>query len=203
MTADTAHITIDDIIAIHGRFLLRYGASWRAETEGTDMAHLRADWLDVLQGLRVYHVAYGLAHMAGSFAPKSHEFRALCAAAPTPAAPPEPLPPPDRARLAIAMGDGLSRAQAEAKREADAKFQEEARRHPGKVWALHLRELDQRGGRVTAVQRAMYRAALASVRTTHMPDGGFTPIPLDALPPGMREDADTRDSVQHQDEKYQ
>jgi hypothetical protein len=54
------------------------------------------------------------------------------------------------------------------------------------AWAKDLRTRDQGGETLSEFQRAAWRNALGNAPVAGAPSGWFNPIPVDALPPGMR-----------------
>jgi hypothetical protein len=99
------------------------------------------------------------------------------------------LPPPKS--LLLGMPDRNERRMSEARQQ----FQELADRMRGavedkdpKAWAKRLRTLGQGGMQLTEGQREAWREALAHSEGKAQDFGGFTPIPSDVLPPGLRRD---------------
>lgn len=96
------------------------------------------------------------------------------------------LPAP--ASLLLAAPPKNEREEARAKRLMSALA--EAKRDPLRqvdpmAWAKALRDAEQSGSVLSEAQRAMWRQAIDR-RPTDGPTGAFTPIPINALPPGMR-----------------
>lgn len=110
-------------------------------------ANLKAWWRrDLAAAIRAPHtIRYALDHLPARV-PNLIEFKALCWAAP-------PMPRQEQI--------GHDRRPADPERVAAemAKMRKVQHESP-KAWAYRLKEIDERGGRLTAAQRTMYRAAL-------------------------------------------
>ena len=84
--------TLDDIF---GRLHLRYGVKLTAAYQGLDMAYVKGDWAEVLDGSSPRAVTHALANLPLEWPPTAGQFLALChqvPEAPRPIALPEPKP---------------------------------------------------------------------------------------------------------------
>lgn len=164
---------------VHVRLMTRYGAEWTRLYEAVPADAMAADWASQITGLTPPQVRYALDNLPDR-PPNASAFRALARSMPQPGgmpALPEPSTRESRERTAAAMAEGMRRA-AEARKG-----------YSEREWAIkRLRKRIARGG-ATEVQRDMLRR----LERDEAPAGasfvgGFTPIPANLLPPGMRAD---------------
>lgn len=128
--------------SLHARLTVRYGAAWLRLWQDVPVEALRADWAEVLSGITPEAIRYALGHLPEDAPPNATQFRALCLRySPTVVALPAPKQDPNVARVALAA------------------IQRPADYHP-KAWAYDLREREQRGDRLSSVQRSFWREAL-------------------------------------------
>lgn len=131
---------------IFARMLVRYGADWLRKWDGIDLEAVKADWADQLDGMRAEALAYALDHLPPDRPPTVSQFREIAHRVPRPM--PTMLPAPS--------------ATPEVVRKAVSSITRNVVK-PATQWAARLRELEERGGNLTAAQRAMWRAALPKV----------------------------------------
>lgn len=89
---------------LFGRLTVRYGAAFMRQYEGLDVALVKADWADVLDGVRGESIGYALRYLPNN-PPNAQQFRDVCRRAPEPDAPRLPAPdePPERRQQVITM----------------------------------------------------------------------------------------------------
>lgn len=130
--------------AIHTRLLLVYGAEFRRMVEGIDVQALRATWGKELDGVSAAGVKHALEHLPKDRPPNVLQFRTLCNGRPIPT---------DQRRIAYVGSkppEHLRAALAQVKHGPRDKLQ----------WARTLREREERGERLSDLQREMWREAL-------------------------------------------
>lgn len=81
--------------ALIARLAVRYGAAFMRQYGDADAATVKADWAEVLGGVRGDAIAYALQYLPADRPPTALQFRDLCLRAPAPAAPRLPGPQPD------------------------------------------------------------------------------------------------------------
>ena len=67
---------------IFGRLHVRYGAKLSGAYQGIDMHAVKADWADVLDGVRSDSITYALVNLPIEWPPTAGQFRDLCRHAP-------------------------------------------------------------------------------------------------------------------------
>lgn len=126
---------------LFGRLQLRYGAAFLRQWPDTDLAALKADWGDVLDGTRGDAITYALRYLPER-PPNAMQFRDLCRRAPTPTQ--QALPPPKEAADPGRVASIMARL-----RQADRPGE-----RPADTCARNiLRIAAERGGRVSPAQR--------------------------------------------------
>lgn len=147
------------VARIFDKLSLTYGAAWVRKWEGVDGAAVRADWGHELRGFQQspHAIKHALEHLPPSEPPTVLQFRDLCLKAPQFAPKALPSPPADPAAVARARESvrGIGRRM-------------------DRQWPMNLRDREQRGDRLTAAQREMWREALRA------PRGGDEAAELDA-----------------------
>lgn len=139
------------IDALFARMQLRYAQTFERNFAGMDIALVKADWANVLDGVSPKAIAYALVNLPLDWPPNAMQFHALCIrGAPERQAEPELLdaPLPDPARVAAELAK-LREIQSAAKRGP-------------KQWAFDLQARENSGERLSIAQRTMWRAAVAS-----------------------------------------
>lgn len=92
--------------ALFARLALRYGAAFLRQWPDVDVAVLKTDWAEVLDGVSGHAIAYALEYLPSSHPPNAMQFRDLCRAAPAPKMArltDDPAPNPERVAEAKAM----------------------------------------------------------------------------------------------------
>ena len=74
--------TIDHLF---GKLLARYGSAWRGKWNGIDPDVVKADWMQMLDGISLQSVLYAIQYLPEDFPPTAGQFLALCRRAPAPA----------------------------------------------------------------------------------------------------------------------
>ena len=135
------------VTEIFKRMGLHYGSRLDTMWAGQEPAELHEFWSRELTGLQAAPevIAHALDHLPIDRPPTIGEFKALCAAAPRKN--PLRLPPPEANPDFVAKV--MAEMRAAARNNGDAKS-----------WARRLRLEEMGGSRLTAAQRAMWRAAL-------------------------------------------
>lgn len=161
---------------IHARLLVRYGSKWINLWAGVDPEIVKADWAEVLGGLRSEQIRRGLESLSPDAPPNAPQFRALCIRQAPPIWRPPALPDvkADPARVAAILA-GLS-LKTETVAEGAARC------------FANLRAKRDRGEASPAQLDFLRRAEANMGAPTVENIGDFTPIPPDVLPPGMRSD---------------
>jgi hypothetical protein len=137
---------IDAIDAIFSRLRIRYGVSFLKQWEDEDLALVKSDWAQVLGRVveSPYMVDFGLDNLPIDRPPKNAmEFRDICLRAPQ-----KPM-----LALPVVKADP-------AKVDASIAAMRRPLANDPMQWAFTLKEREQRGDRLTAAQRDMWRAAL-------------------------------------------
>lgn len=99
--------------ALFARLALRYGAAFLRQWPDVDIAVLKTDWADVLDGVSGHAIAYALEYLPSAHPPNAMQFRDLCRQAPAPTLPrltDDPAPNQERVAEAKAM---LARVKAQ------------------------------------------------------------------------------------------
>jgi hypothetical protein len=137
------------VARIFDKLTVTYGAAWVRKWEGVDGAQVRADWGHELRGFQQSPnaIKHALEHLPPAEPPTVLQFRDLCLKAPQFNPPRLPAPPADPAVVAKVVSAVKRPGQRE-----------------DRDWARALRATEQRGGKLTVTQRAMWREALKSER---------------------------------------
>lgn len=158
---------------LFAKLTVRYGVAFARLYPELDIALVKADWAEVLEGFDGQSLAYGLRYLPAS-PPNALQFRDICRRSPVAEAPrlegPEPVADPGRVRSIMARlkdqpGD-MTLAQRCAER---------------------IRQTANARGGMTGAQR-MQLAAIERMTASDTPMGEFASIPVDLLPPAMREE---------------
>ena len=128
---------------IFARMTVRYGSAWTARWQGLPIDAVKADWADELAGARYEAIVYALGYLPTDYPPTATQFRDICRRAPSVHPPRLDAPPTDPKRVA----EIVSRIAAPPMRHSRA-------------WAHRLRDRELAGDKLSAGQRAMWRAAL-------------------------------------------
>lgn len=100
---------------LFGRLSVRYGQAFQAMYRDLDIAVVKADWADVLDGFqeRPATIKHALANLPSDKPPNAQQFRALCMQTPIPAAPAlaAPATKADPERVAQAMQSASNKPQ--------------------------------------------------------------------------------------------
>lgn len=131
--------------AIHARLLVRYGTRWINLWAGIPEEAVKADWAAELHGLGGDAITHALQHLPPEFPPTVAQFKALALGRSEPPLKALSAPKPDPQVVAQIV----------------AKAKTIGAGCIGKEWAHRLREREERGERLPAASRAMWRAALA------------------------------------------
>jgi hypothetical protein len=174
-------LNLDTVDKIHTRLLVRYAGKWLNLYAGIDPSMVKSDWAEELGGMRGGRIEHAFQNLPPDNPPNAAQFRALCLLwrAPAPKALPAPKPDPEQARNGLerlnAALAGIGKAQASRGR---------------LQWAYDLQERDKQGDDLTHRQRADYKHALA--RYAPIQHSDMTPVPIEALPPAMRAEAERK-----------
>lgn len=182
-----------EVQAIFGKMITRYGLpNVTKKWDGTELQHVHMDWTEVLDRCTRAMLWHAAGQLPASFPPTAAEFRALCIGAPpAPRAPELSAPPADPKRVSRMLAEANAKA-------ADAV----ARQGGPKAWAYRLKALEDRGGKLTAVQKDMLRWAMRPDDPTSRPlNSDFKPPPIESLPAAMRADLHPEHG-QHQGENH-
>ena len=131
---------------LFGRLSVRYGAAFLRQWPDTDIAIVKADWSDVLDGTRGEAISYALRYLPERPV-NAMQFRDICRRAPAPAVAqlPAPVETADPSRVAAIMARALQ--------------QPAALESPSDKCARNiLRIVAARGGRVSIPQRDQLQA---------------------------------------------
>lgn len=160
---------------LFAKLSVRYGAAFLRQWPDADPALVKADWAEVLEGFDGASLAYALRYLPTERPPNALQFRDICRRAPVAEAPKiehdAPRADPERvarivAKLAEPIADDMT---------------------PAQRVAANLRERQKRGERLTSAQLSMLQACELRGEVKSDP-GMFTPIPVECLPPAMREE---------------
>lgn len=134
-----------------GKLAVRYGDAWFRKWDGIPMDAVRADWAEVLDGLRGTSIEYGLRYLPHDYPPTAAQFRALCNGA------------PETSKLAALPAPEVNPART---RELRAKLASIKPPADPREWARRLQGRHERGERLTPAQIDAYRAALREPRSS-------------------------------------
>lgn len=166
-------LPLEWIDSLFARMAVRYGASWLAKWNGIDIAAVKSDWAQELEGFASNPdaIKYGLVNLPLDFPPNAAQFKAIC------------MNRPDIAPLSLAEGKAKPESVAKVNAKA-AELIEMWRNRKPRQWVDDLRAKQARGETLSFRQQE----ALKSAEEKHRPEivGTFTPIPVDVLPPAMR-----------------
>jgi hypothetical protein len=157
---------------IFARLAVRYGAKWLRLWEGLDMAVVKADWAEVLDGFESHpeSLGYALRYLPTDHPPTALQFRDLCRKAPVMATVPKlEAPKADPKRVKELLARMVDTAQGRGRLD----------------WAYDLQSREQSGEILTPAQRMAWRDALTTAPVDSI-GGEFTPPAAETLPPGMR-----------------
>lgn len=133
--------------AIFARLTLAYGLRFTQQWDGLNPEHVKASWRKEMQGITSRGIAYALQHLPGDYPPNAMQFRALCVAAPQRNDPVQALlqgPPPT-----AAMVERVRAAAMVLSKPKDPR-----------AWALLLKAREERGERLSRMQREAWRTSL-------------------------------------------
>lgn len=88
---------------LFARLAVRYGAAFLAQWPDTDIAIIKADWAEVLDGFDGDSIAYGLRYLSSDKPPTAGKFRDICRLAPVVELRGLPPPPADPERVQRAL----------------------------------------------------------------------------------------------------
>ena len=162
---------------LFARLTVRYGAAFLRQWPDTDLAVVKADWAEVLDGTRGEAISFGLRYLPERPV-NAMQFREVCRRAPPPELPrieaaPEPKANPKRvaelvAKLVAQPDDGMT---------------------PAERVAAGLRARLTAGERLSAAQLAMLRSC--ETRGAFTDQGGTVKvIPRDVWPEAMRREVE-------------
>lgn len=155
--------------ALFARLALRYGVAFTRQYEGLDMAAVKADWAEVLDGYEAADVAYALEHLPTDFPPTALKFREMCRNAPRCDQLPKLEAPKADAKRVHALLAGLS---------IERPSPEESMQRLEGLPALSPAQAD-----------FLRRAKRGDVSRDSDYDGGsFRPVPVEAWPEAMRKE---------------
>jgi hypothetical protein len=131
-----------------------YGAAWSRMWEGIDIAAVKANWAEELDGFRSWPEAlyYGLRYLPTDRPPTVLQFRDICRKAPKN----DPVP-----ALPAPSADPRVAEEAKAKLATLA-----GRRSGSREWAYLLKAREESGEKLTKAQRDMWRSAIATQTET-------------------------------------
>ncbi len=162
--ADSSAKVDDRVIArLFAKLLVAYGTLWSDRFKESPPEALRADWLQVLEGLSLEQVAHGVRCLPPVYPPGAREFREICLQA--------------RVEQPVLITEGLEQNR---KRVADEfrrlpEIQRAHRRNDGdKAW---LRDLRQRAAEGHPLSPAQHRA----LRLADEQPGGVLPVDHDPV----------------------
>ena len=158
---------------LFAKLAIRYGAAFLRQWPDADPTIVKADWAEVLEGFDGQSLAYGLRYLPAT-PPNALQFRDICRRSPVAEAPrlegPEPVADPGRVRAIVAR----------LKDRPDDMT-------PAQRCAVYIRQVAKARGGMTGAQR-MQLAAIELVSASDAPMGEFASIPVDVLPPAMRQE---------------
>lgn len=135
---------------LFSRLALRYGEAFLRQWPDTDIAAVKADWADVLDGVRPQSLGYAMRYLPADRPPNAMQLRDICRRAPPPDAPMLPSPAPNDPAVAAAA---MKRMQATR---AYLLNTSPAQRCIDNIEARAARN----GGRLSHAQSAMLRSCL-------------------------------------------
>lgn len=162
---------------VFGRLSIRYGRAFFDQWPNADLAVVKADWAEVLDGFSDSAISYALRYLPAS-PPNAIAFREICRRAPEPEqariAGPTVRADPARVRQLIA-------SVTDAKRDGFT---------PAERVAARLREIEAaNGGVLSEAQRHMLNACERHCAPLALAGDQFKAVPQDVWPPGMKADA--------------
>ncbi len=128
-----------------------YGQSWLRQWDGLDIALVKSQWAQELDGVTPEGIAHGLRHLPRDWPPNAIQFRDACQRVAVPEA--VALPPPKAG----------TRSESVASRVKGLLRQLGKRRHSGqdaRQWAINMRQRELRGERLSPYQKQAWRKAL-------------------------------------------
>lgn len=167
--------------ALFAKLSMRYGVAFMRQWPDADPAIIKADWAEVLGGFKQHPecIKHALDNLPTDKPPTALQFRAMCRAAPTDE---ENVPRLEWSRAPVhpAVVQKLAEV-AQAKKAAQGNMSD------AQYCAARIREIAAaRGGVLTADQRRVLNCCESNGPEAGDVLAGFTPIPVDVLPPAMR-----------------
>ncbi len=131
----------DWVDALFARLSVRYGVAFTRQYEGLDLAAVRGDWADVLDGFSGDDIAHALQVLPADKPPNALQFRDACRRAPNPPS--------------LALGYSPARQTPEQRAKLQAIADDIGRSNPNGRYCLNrLRTFEARTGqRLSAAQR--------------------------------------------------
>ncbi len=155
---------------LFGRLSIRYGAAFLRQWPDTDPDLVKADWAEVLDGVRGDSISYALKYLPTEKPPNALQFRDICRRAPASDVPMIAAPDakPDPARV----------------KEIMARLQDKPELSLAEQCAQNIARIVAGRG-MSTVQRQQLEA-LRRTSSSSESMGTFQPIDPAVLPPGMR-----------------
>jgi hypothetical protein len=148
---------VDNLFA---RLTVRYGAAFLRQWPDADLAVVKADWADVLDGCRGESIGYALRYLPNT-PPNALQFRDVCRRAPEPELPRLPAPEVPKERRAEAMA--LIRAALAGSRTDESTAAKCIR---------NIERIAAQRGYMTGAQKQQVEACRRVLRATEAPDDG-------------------------------
>lgn len=163
---------IDELFA---RLGIRYGSAFMRQWPDANPDVVKADWAEVLSGLRGTDIGYALKYLPDGMPPNALQFRAIARRAPEPNEPRLEAPKADPARVAAIVAKL-------AEKPADGMS-------PAERVAYVLRKKIADGVKLTPAQKAQLTAIERMSEPSAQVGGEFKSIPAEVLPWNVREAA--------------
>ena len=140
------------------RLQVRYGEAWTRQVAGIDPEAVKADWSQVLAGLSLDALDYGVRHLPTDRPPNAMQFRAVCMRAPAEAPPalPAPVADPGRVQRLLAAASVPSEIRA---RLSDGAYA---------VYRIHTCDGTRQRGRMGQAQVEMVKAIAKKLRQSEV-----------------------------------
>lgn len=161
---------------LFARLTVRYGAAFLRQWPDTDLSVVKADWADVLDGVRGEAISYALRYLPSDKPVNAMQFREVCRRAP-----PVELPRIEAGPEVKADPKRVAELVAKVCAPPDDDMT------PAERVAAGLRARMKAGERLSGAQLAMLRSCETRGTYTTEP-GQFRVIPPDCLPPAMRQE---------------